>query len=108
MIQMFPKLFATMGYGIIGFYLIFHHPLPFLPRMPKIFLGRYRERIQAANSDIRDLAYRIANIAISFKLYALDTTLSLPKDVTKAKVQIACQGHILDQAELIGVYDQKR
>ncbi len=43
-----------------------------------------------------------------FKLYALDTILSLPEGATKAEVQAACQGHILDQAELIGVYDRKR
>jgi len=43
-----------------------------------------------------------------FKLYALDTTLNLPEGATKAEVQTACQGHILDQAELMGVYDRKR
>ena len=41
-----------------------------------------------------------------FKLYALDTTLNLPEGATKAEVQAACQGHILDQAELMGVYDR--
>jgi Raf kinase inhibitor-like YbhB/YbcL family protein len=41
-----------------------------------------------------------------FKLYALDTVLDLPNGSTKAEVQAACQGHILDQAELIGVYDR--
>jgi Raf kinase inhibitor-like YbhB/YbcL family protein len=43
-----------------------------------------------------------------FKLYALDTTLNLPQGASKAEVQAACQGHILDQAELMGVYDRKR
>ncbi len=41
-----------------------------------------------------------------FKLYTLDTTLNLPEGATKAEVQAASQGHILDQAELIGVYDR--
>jgi hypothetical protein len=39
-----------------------------------------------------------------FKLYALDTTLSLSNGVSKAEVENAMKDHILDQAELIGLY----
>lgn len=39
-----------------------------------------------------------------FKLYALDTTLSLTAGVKKADVEKAMQGHILAQGELIGRY----
>ena len=38
------------------------------------------------------------------KLYALDTTLNLKEGVTKKQVEAAMQGHILSQAELIGLY----
>jgi Raf kinase inhibitor-like YbhB/YbcL family protein len=39
-----------------------------------------------------------------FKLYALDTKLSLKAGATKAGVEHAMKGHILAQAELIGRY----
>ena len=39
-----------------------------------------------------------------FKLYAIDTTLDLPEGSTKAEVESAMEGHILEQAELIGRY----
>ena len=39
-----------------------------------------------------------------FKLYALDTTLALAASSIKADVETAMQGHILAQAELIGLY----
>lgn len=39
-----------------------------------------------------------------FKLYALDTTLDLPETATKADVEQAMEGHILDEAVLIGTY----
>lgn len=41
-----------------------------------------------------------------FKLYALDTTLDIPASSKKADLQSAMQGHILDQAELIGTYQR--
>ena len=41
-----------------------------------------------------------------FKLYALDEMLSLPEGLGKGDVQNAMQGHILDQAELIGLYQK--
>ncbi len=39
-----------------------------------------------------------------FSLYALDTELSLSVGATKGEVLSAMQGHILEQAELIGLY----
>lgn len=43
-----------------------------------------------------------------FKFYALDTTLDLsPDTATKADLEVAMQGHIMDQTELIGRYARK-
>ncbi len=42
-----------------------------------------------------------------FKLYALDTILPLDANVTKQEILKAMQGHILDEAELIGLYERK-
>ena len=42
-----------------------------------------------------------------FKLYALDTELSLPKGATKAEVEKAMQSHILNQTELMGRYKRQ-
>jgi Raf kinase inhibitor-like YbhB/YbcL family protein len=43
-----------------------------------------------------------------FKLYALDTTLELDSTATKENLDNAMQGHILDTAELIGLYERKK
>jgi len=37
-------------------------------------------------------------------LYALDTELDLPQKSTKADVEKAMEGHIVDQATLTGTY----
>ena len=39
-----------------------------------------------------------------FKLYALDSELDLPDKSTKADVEQAMEGHIVDQATLTGTY----
>jgi Raf kinase inhibitor-like YbhB/YbcL family protein len=39
-----------------------------------------------------------------FQLYALDLMLDLPKGSTKAELKASMEGHILDHAELIGLY----
>jgi len=39
-----------------------------------------------------------------FKLYALDQELKLKEGITKRQLESAMQGHIIDQAELIGLY----
>ena len=42
-----------------------------------------------------------------FDLYALNTMLSLPAGVSRQDVLDAMEGHILDEAELIGIYQRK-
>ena len=42
-----------------------------------------------------------------FKLYALDTVLDLPSGQTKTTLLQAMQGHILAEAQLIGLYQRK-
>jgi Raf kinase inhibitor-like YbhB/YbcL family protein len=39
-----------------------------------------------------------------FKIYALDTLLGLEEGVKRSTVEKAMQGHILDKAELVGLY----
>jgi len=41
-----------------------------------------------------------------FKLYALDTSLELDSGADKRHVEQAMQGHILEQAELIGLFSK--
>ena len=41
-----------------------------------------------------------------FKLYALDTTLSLDESAGKEQVLAAMEGHILGEAELMGTYSR--
>jgi Raf kinase inhibitor-like YbhB/YbcL family protein len=41
-----------------------------------------------------------------FKLYALDTQLSL-KNPTKAQLEKAMQGHVIGQGEIVGTYQKK-
>lgn len=41
-----------------------------------------------------------------FKLYALDIELSLEEGVSKQEVEAAIEGHIIDQANLMGVYSK--
>ena len=43
-----------------------------------------------------------------FKLYALDEELSLKEGATKEEVEDAMEGHILEEAELIGKYKKKK
>ena len=39
-----------------------------------------------------------------FKVYALDTSLNLREGATKAELERAMKGHILAQAEIVGIY----
>ncbi|MFH1479459.1 MAG: YbhB/YbcL family Raf kinase inhibitor-like protein [Candidatus Omnitrophota bacterium] len=39
-----------------------------------------------------------------FKLYALDTALGLEEGITKRQLEKAMEGHILEKAELVGLY----
>ena len=42
-----------------------------------------------------------------FKLYALDMKLNLLQKSTKQELEQAIQGHILDKAELVGLYSRR-
>ncbi|MFO7929323.1 MAG: YbhB/YbcL family Raf kinase inhibitor-like protein [Candidatus Humimicrobiaceae bacterium] len=42
-----------------------------------------------------------------FKLYALDTTLKLDASATVEELENAMEDHLLDKAELIGLYERK-
>ena len=42
-----------------------------------------------------------------FKLYALDSAVTLPPSTTKKDLENVMQGHILQQAELMGKYTRK-
>ena len=41
-----------------------------------------------------------------FKLYALDVMLDLKEGVSKSEIEEAMRGHIIEQAELIGLYNK--
>ena len=43
-----------------------------------------------------------------FKLYALDTEISLNEGASKLEVEQAMEGHILEKAELIGLYNRQK
>ncbi len=42
-----------------------------------------------------------------FKLYAIDTTLTLPSAASKKALEKAIEGHILDETQLIGLYQKQ-
>jgi phosphatidylethanolamine-binding protein (PEBP) family uncharacterized protein len=39
-----------------------------------------------------------------FKIYALDSKIALAEGATKQQLENTMQGHILDKAEIIGLY----
>ncbi len=43
-----------------------------------------------------------------FKLYALDAILNLNEGLTKLELEKAMEGHILEKAELVGLYNRRR
>jgi Raf kinase inhibitor-like YbhB/YbcL family protein len=43
-----------------------------------------------------------------FKVYALDTVLNEIKDATKADIERAMKGHIINSGELMGTYQRKK
>jgi Raf kinase inhibitor-like YbhB/YbcL family protein len=43
-----------------------------------------------------------------FKLYALDTTLGDKGELTKAQLEKAMDGHVLEKAELVGTYERAK
>ena len=42
-----------------------------------------------------------------FTLFALDITLKLPSGITKKELEKAMEGHILEKAQLIGLYEKR-
>jgi len=42
-----------------------------------------------------------------FKIYALDALLNLKEGISKGQLEKTMQGHILDKAELIGLYQRR-
>lgn len=42
-----------------------------------------------------------------FKIFALDTVLNLDSSADKSKLLVAMNGHVVDTAELIGLYKKK-
>lgn len=38
--------------------------------------------------------------------FAVDTTLDLPEDATRSQLEAALEGHVLDEAALMGTYDR--
>lgn len=42
-----------------------------------------------------------------FKLLALDIELDLPEGATRIEIEKAIEGHVIDKAELMGVYERK-
>jgi phosphatidylethanolamine-binding protein (PEBP) family uncharacterized protein len=42
-----------------------------------------------------------------FRLFALNTLLSLPHGVSKAELEKAMEGHVLAQGTLMGTYQRK-
>ena len=42
-----------------------------------------------------------------FKLYALDTVLDVTEDVSREEIEHAMMGHILEKAELTGIYSRE-
>lgn len=42
-----------------------------------------------------------------FKIYALDALLKLQNGITKKELIKAIHGHIIDEAELVGIYERK-
>jgi Raf kinase inhibitor-like YbhB/YbcL family protein len=43
-----------------------------------------------------------------FKLYALDTKLDVPYQARKEDIEKTMEGHIMDQAQLIGTYSKEK
>lgn len=51
---------------------------------------------------------RIGKHRYFFKLYALDTELQGLKNPTKAQLEKAMEGHLIDHVELVGTYEKKK
>ena len=90
--------------GIIGLFTISRLLLKLKKTVSPV---RRRETI-SAGSITAARARLQARTAIFFKLYALDTTLIFKGTPSKEALEKAMQGHILEKAELIGLYQKTR
>jgi len=69
--------------------------------------------VKQGRNDWKRIGYRgpcppVGRHRYFFKLYALDTVLADLGRPSKAKLETAMQGHILQQAELIGTYERQK
>lgn len=92
--------------GMWDHWVVFNIP----PQVTNVIAGQNPEGILGVNTNGK-LAYGgpcppDREHRYFFKLFALDILLDLPAGVTKAEVLAAMQGHVLDQAELIGTYSR--
>lgn len=76
-----------------------------------VFAENTKEATQGIN-DFREIGYGgpcppFGTHRYFFKLYAVDKKLNLPQGATKAQVESAIKGHIIESAELIGLYKKQ-
>ena len=77
-----------------------------VPASAKAMDGKHREGVNDAHgSGYTGPCPPIGRHRYFFKLYALDTELGDLGEPTKAAVEKAMRGHVLEQAELIGTYE---
>ncbi len=82
------------------------------PKTRELAEGSLPEGAQQGMNDFRKLEYGgpcppSGTHRYFFKLYALDTRVSLKKGATKADLEKSMKGRILAQAETIGLYRKK-
>ncbi len=74
--------------------------------------GTVPERAAEGNTDFGTVGYGgpcppSGTHRYFFRLYALDTQIDLPKGASREKLESAMEGHVIDQTELIGLYERQ-
>lgn len=87
-----------------------HWVLYNIPKGTKVLPEGYQGAVKGKNG-WGTLGYRgpcppIGEHRYFFKLYALDTVLDLKEGATKDEVMAKMRGHIIEQAELVGLYEK--
>ena len=82
------------------------------PAMKEVKEASVPKGVQQGLNDFRQHDYRgpcppSGTHRYFFRLYALDTTLTLHPDATKADLEKSMRGHIIDQAHITGLYRRK-
>jgi hypothetical protein len=82
------------------------------PQVSEIAEGSVSEGAVEGTTDFGDRGYGApcppsGSHHYYFKVYALDIELDLPSSTTKKDLEKAMEGHVLDKAELVGVYSRK-